>query len=171
MTPADCPSSLLCLRLSPSHQCWLQAELWLQVLCAADKPQQCLLGIRCATPGAWRSLCLFSSHCAWRFSAFLTHPVVPRLLPLTPTSQTPWVSPLLLAGVRMVTGKPICHQQQCTDDSPVRLPTACLTPSHHIKPPRGSSLPSDPQAEPGLKPTDTLGWVCSFSRLHQALCD
>lgn len=161
MIPADCPSSLVCLRLPPSHQCWLQTELWQQVLCAADKPHQGLRGTRCATPGAWRTPCLFSSHWPRSFPAFLTHPVVPRLLPLTPMSRTPGVSPLLLVGVRTVTGEPICHQEQCTHDSPMRLPTACPTPSHHSKPPTGRSLPSGPQAEPRLQLQAPCGFVLS----------
>lgn len=75
--------------------------------------------------------------------------------------SNPTVSPLLLAGVRTVTGEPICHQEQCTDDSPVRLPTACPRPSQHSKPPTGSSLPSDPQTEPGLQLQAPCGFVLS----------
>lgn len=38
---------------------------------------------------------------------------------------------LLLAGVRTVTGELICHQEHCTDDSPMRLP--------HTLPPQQTS--------------------------------
>lgn len=98
----------------------------------------CLPGIRSAAPGAWRSLGLF--------------PPSGGFLPSWPTQwslgcchwhgmyQTPQDSPLLLVVGRTVTEEPICHQQ-CTGDSPVRLP--CLPHTlQHSKPPTGNLQPS-----------------------------
>lgn len=163
---ADCPSSHLCLRLPPSHHCWLQTELWQQLLCAADKPQKFLLNIRCATPGAWRSRCLFSSYWPHRLpdpssgpqaAAIGIHVSNPTSSPTAPcwsedSDRGAHLSPGAVYR-RQLSEAANCLPQTLPPQQTSHRKLVVLKPSNWTRP----------------AATDTL-WVCSFTRVHKALC-
>lgn len=148
MIPADCPSSLL---LPTSAGCRLSRGRGFVQQTNPSRHQVCnTRSLQVIVP-------LFLP-LALQVSCLPDPPSGPQAAVIDTMSQTPRVSPLLLAGVRTVTREPICQQEQCTHDSPVRLSPACPTPSHPSKPPMGTS---DPQAQPGLQLQAPHGFVLS----------